>query len=229
MTVLVACSHGTDDPEGRAAIRTLIDDVRALLPSVRVVAAVVDVEQPRIAEVLDNEASRGEVVVVPLLLSVGYHTSVDIARAVRDHPGTRQTDPLGTHPLVSDVLVDRLTAALTDGWRPGDHVVLAAAGSSDPAAEDDVAAVARRLRTRVPAPVSVGYASATAPRVADAVSAARAGGATRTIIASHVLAPGFFARLVAGAGGDIVTAPLAPDARIARVVADRFRSMTVPR
>lgn len=224
MTTLIACSHGTSDAKGQKAVGTLISDVRQLLPDVKVVAAVVDVEQPQIDEVMAREASLDDVVVVPLLLSVGYHTTVDISRAVQAHANAQQTAPLGTHPLITDVLVDRLTAALPDGWRRGDHVVLAAAGSSNPAAAHDVQIVAERLRACIPARVIIGFASASTPRVIDAVSSARSAGASRVIVASHVLAPGFFAGLFRAAGADIVTAALAPDRRIAQVVAERFRA-----
>lgn len=224
MTTLVACSHGTNDPAGQDAVRRLVDDVRGLLPGVRVVPAVVDVEEPQIDEVLAQEAPRDDVIVVPLLLSVGYHTAVDISRAVRTHANARQSEPLGTHPLVADVLADRLSAAIPDGWLPRDHVVLAAAGSSDPAASADVEAVATRLRRLIPARVTVGYASASTPRIVDAVADARRDGAVRVIAASHVLAPGFFAGLIRAAGADVVSLPLAPDPRIAQVVADRFHA-----
>ena len=225
MTTLIACSHGTNDPTGQRAVSALVDDVRALIPTVRVVAAVVDVEQPQIDEVIAREAVRDDVIVVPLLLSVGYHTSVDISRAVQMHANARQAAPLGTHPLIADVLADRLSTALPAGFRDGDHVVLAAAGSSNPAARDDVERVAAQLRTRTPVPLTVGYASAAAPRITDAVAAARSAGARRVIAASHVLAPGFFAGLVSRAGADIVSAPLAPDTRIAQVVIERFHGV----
>lgn len=228
MTTLIACSHGTNDRAGQAAVRGLIADVRRLLPEVKVVGAVVDVEHPQIDEVLAREAPLDDAVVVPLLLSVGYHTAVDISRAVEKHENVRQAAPLGTHPLVADVLRDRLTAAVPGGWLEGDHVVLAAAGSSNPAAIDDVEAAATRLRARVRPPVTTGYASASVPRIADAVAAARAGGAARVIVASHVLAPGFFAGLITGAGADAVSLPLAPDPRIARIVVDRYRSVLRP-
>ncbi len=228
MTTLIACSHGTADQRGRDAVRTLISDVRHLLPEVKVVAAVVDVEQPQIAEVLAREASLDDVVVVPLLLSVGFHTAVDISDAVAAHPTARQTAPLGMHPLIIDLLVDRLADALPAGWHEGDHVVLAAAGSSDPAAKDEVRFVASQLLARVPAPVMVGFASASVPRVSDAIAVARAEGATRVIVASHVLAPGFFAGRIRAAGADVVTAALAPDRRIAQIVADRFNAATQP-
>ncbi len=223
MTTLVACSHGTDSPEGRRTVEDLVALVRALLPETRVVQAFVDVQEPAIDSVLAAEAALDEVVVVPLLLSVGFHTAVDIARAVDAHPNARQAPPLGTHPLIAQVLATRLRAAVGDAWRAGDHVVLAAAGSSNPAAVADVAAAAGHLAALVPAPVTIGYASAVDPRIPAAVSRARDGGAARVIAASHVLAPGYFAGLVRTAGADVVSAPLGADPRIAEVVVERFR------
>ncbi|WP_417511940.1 sirohydrochlorin chelatase [Microbacterium sp.] len=222
MTTLVACSHGTADPFGQEAVRSLVDAVRALLPGMRVAHAVVDVEQPRLEQVLALEAANGDVVVVPLLLSVGYHTAIDISRAVGAHPNVQQTAPLGTHPLITEVLVDRLVETVGAWWRHRDHVVLAAAGSSNPDAAREVEMVAELLQARIPVPLTVGYASASVPRVSDAVAAARTSGAARVIAASHVLAPGFFAGLVRASGADLVTAPLGPDARIAAVIAERF-------
>ncbi|MCK3768144.1 sirohydrochlorin chelatase [Microbacterium aerolatum] len=227
MTTLIACSHGTGDPAGRSAVQELVADVRTLVPEAKVVHAVVDVEHPQIDAVIAAESRSDDVVVVPLLLSVGYHTAVDISRAVQSHPRASQTAPLGTHPLVADVLADRLKSALPDGWRQGDHVVLAAAGSSNPSAVRDVEVAAGRLRSRIPVSVSIGFASASTPRIVDAVAAAREAGAQRVIAASHVLAPGFFAGLVAGAGADVVSDPLAPDERIAAIVAERFRTARV--
>jgi len=224
MTTLIACSHGTDSPAGQSTIARMVGMVRAGLPGTRVVQAFVDVETPTVAEVVAHESRRDDVVVVPLLLSAGFHTAVDIAAAVDAHPRARQAAPLGTHPLVAHVLATRLRAAVRGSWRSGDRVVLAAAGSSNPAAVEDVDAAADRLRELIPAPVAVGYASAIQPRIADAVAASRSRGAQRVIAASHVLAPGYFAGLVHKAGADLVSAPLGADPRMAQVVIDRFRA-----
>lgn len=223
MTTLVACSHGTSDPAGREVVAAIVAQVREQLAGVRVVAAFVDVEEPAVDDVVREETRRDAVVVVPLLLSAGFHTAVDIARAVAAHPNARQAAPLGTHPLIARVLRHRLREAIGD-WRAGDQVVLAAAGSSNPAAAVDAEAVAARLRALVPAPVRPAFASAAAPRIPDAVAEARAAGARRVIAASHVLAPGYFAGLVRTAGADVVSAPLGADPRVATVVADRFRA-----
>ena len=56
----------------------------------------------------------------------------------------------------------------------------------------------------------------------DAVLAARRGGASRVVVASYLLAPGHFHDKLAGAGADLVTAPLLPDERIAAVLLDRY-------
>lgn len=224
MTTLVACSHGTDSPTGQRTVEELVELVRSRIPGTRVVQTFVDVQEPSIVEVVAQEQARDEVVVVPLLLSVGFHTAVDIANAVEPYPHVRQAAPLGTHPLIADVLHSRLRAAVADTWRPNDHVVLAAAGSSNPAAVADVRAAATHLARLIPASVTIGYASAIDPRIGAAVADARLRGAGRVIAASHVLAPGYFAGLVERSGADLVSAPLGADARIADVIIDRFRA-----
>lgn len=221
---LIACSHGTHDPLGREVVHTIVEELTALLPSVHIVQAFVDVEEPDIDTVVRLETQRGPAVVVPLLLSRGFHTETDIARAVGSVAGTRQTAPLGTHPLIAELLAARLEESLPEGWMPDDRVILAAAGSSNTLALADVELAARRLERFVPAPVSVAYASAAHPRIPDAVAETRSAGAGRVIIANHVLAPGHFAGIASRAGADIVTAPLAPDARVAAVAAARYRA-----
>lgn len=228
--VLVGCSHGTADADGRAAVRGLLDAVAAARPDLDVREAFVDVQTPEVADVVAAAlAERGSddglgVVVVPLLLSVGFHVKVDIAAAV-DAPGATAAGPLGPDPRLVDLLADRLAQA---GLRPDDAVVLAAAGSSDAAAALAVEAVAAGLADRVPAPVTIGYGAGARPRVPEAVKAARAGLAAggRVVVASYLLAPGFFHDRVLEAGADVVAAPLAgpgaTDPRLVAIVLDRF-------
>lgn len=223
--VLVGCSHGTDDADGRAAIAAILAGVRRRRPGLDVREAFVDVQQPEVADVVAGAvgATTGAVV-VPLLLSAGFHTHVDVARAVAATPGAVASGTLGPDPRIVAVLVDRLHEA---GARPGDAVVLAAAGSSDARASAAVEAVAEELRRLWPyGPVTVGYGSAAAPTVREAVAAARAaiepGAGGRVVVASYLLAPGFFQNRVLRAGGDVVTAPLAPDERLVDVVLDRY-------
>lgn len=219
---LIACSHGTSSQDGRRAISALLEQVRSVLPQTRVEEAFVDVQRPEIDAVVRRCVLDGEVVVVPVLLSTGYHTEVDIARAVAAHPGRAVATPaLGPHASLAAVLESRLAAA---GALPDDAVVLAAAGSSDPRAAVDVAAMAELLARRLDAPVSAAFAAGPGPRIREVVASARAGGAARVAVASYVLAPGHFADVIAGSGGDVVTEPLAPDERLAGILVERYRA-----
>lgn len=215
---LICCSHGTDSPDGRAVITGLVEAAAELLGDVPVRETYVDVQRPQVDEVVAGVA--GPAVIVPLLLSPGFHTSVDIGRAAASRADVVAAGTLGPHPSLVDILGDRVREV---GVRPGDHVVLAAAGSSRPEAAESVQAVRDLLAPQIAAPLTVGYAYGATPKVADAVRAAREAGAERVIIASYVLAPGHFARLVADAGADIATDPVGTDPRVVGVIAERYR------
>ncbi len=219
--VLIACSHGTSSERGRAAIRDIVEGVRALLPGIEVVQTFVDVEHPQIDEVVATvTAQDATAIVVPLLLSTGYHTRVDISRAVATTHRAVVAPTLGTHPLVAELVVQRLTEA---GATPDDAVVLAAAGSSDPGAAVDVAEVVATVSGLWGAPVAAGYAASADPLLPEALALARATG-RRTVAASYVLAPGYFADVIQSAGFDVVTEPLGPHPSLATAVADRYRA-----
>ena len=223
---LVACSHGTRSAAGRAVIARIREALASAVPDAAVREAYVDVEQPEVAGVVTRAAAAaGPVVVVPLLLSTGFHTGVDIAGAVGPHPGAVAAAPLGPHQLLVRALRDRLAESCGDdaGHRPGDHVVLAAAGSSDPAAARAVEHLRDLLAARLPCAVSIGYGAGCAPSIPEAVRAARAAGARRVIAASYVLAPGHFAGLVRAAGADLVSTPLADHPAVIQVAAARYR------
>ena len=224
--VLVGCSHGTDDILGRAAVRSILTGVAAARPDLDVREAFVDVQEPGVADVVAHalEGDAIGAVVVPLLLSVGFHVKVDIAAAV-DQPGATAASPLGPDPRLVDILLDRLHAA---GLGAADSVVLAAAGSTDPSAALAVEAVAAGLADRLEQPVTIGYGAGAEPRVPAAVATARAdlppGG--RVVVSSYLLAPGYFYDRVREAGADVVTEPLAPDERLVDIVLDRYDAAT---
>ena len=134
MPTLIAVAHGTRSPAGQAQIRDLVARVAARRPGLDVRLSYVDVQEPKVAAVVEAVP---DAVVVPLLLSAGYHVRVDIAQAV-EGTGIPVTRPLGP----DDVLLDSLIRQLP----PADAVVvLAAAGSSDPAWRFDVEDTAARL------------------------------------------------------------------------------------
>jgi sirohydrochlorin ferrochelatase len=218
--VLVGCAHGTRDPAGRRALAQVRLDVAALRPGLEVVAASVDVQKPALPDVVARLAAAGRrCVVVPLLLSAGYHVHHDVAEAVAASGGlAAAARALGPDDALADLLAERLADA---GHAAGDAVVLAAAGSSDPRAVADVEAVAAGLAARTGGDVVPAYLSAASPRVADAVAAVRSP-RRRVLVASYLLAPGFFADRLLQVGADAVTAPLAPHPALARLALRRF-------
>ncbi len=221
---LLACAHGTGSPAGRRAIAELRLGVSRLRPGTTALAAHVDVQKPDLAGALRKLAEQQRrTVVVPLLLSAGYHVHHDIARAV-DGVTSVAAQALGPDPVLAQVLVDRLVAA---GAEPGGRLVLAAAGSSDPRAGRDVEEVTGQLGRLWGGAVVTAYLSAARPTVPEALAAATAEGTADLAVASYLLAPGFFAdrlaRTVAEcAPGVALSAPLAPDDRLAQVVLDRY-------
>lgn len=221
--VLVACAHGTRSPTGRRLIAELALAARDLRPGLATTAAFVDVQPPTVADVVAGLSAEGRpAVVVPLLLSGGYHVHVDIAGAVGGADSAVAARPLGPDPRLVDVLRDRLVQAGTDPGDPRTAVVLAAAGSSDVRAVADVERTAALLQRSWAGPVTTGYGSAATPAVPDAVEAARRAGADRVVVAAYLLAPGHFHDKLAAAGADAVTSPLLPDPRIATVLLDRY-------
>ncbi|WP_136709404.1 CbiX/SirB N-terminal domain-containing protein [Agromyces sp. H66] len=223
---LVAASHGTSSAAGRAAVAALVAEVRRAAPDLVVEDAFVDVQQPDVASVLGSLASGHDPVIVPLLLSAGHHVHVDLAREAAGASGpTLLGAALGPDDRLVEVLCARLAEA---GLRGDDRVVLAAAGSSDPRAVADCRDVGRRLAARLGRPVAVGFLSAARPALADAIARTRATHpVSRVVVASYLLAPGYFHDLAVAAGANITTAPLLrPDAptpaALVELVLDRF-------
>jgi sirohydrochlorin ferrochelatase len=213
---LVACSHGTRDLAGRQAVDDLRTAVASARPGLKVVEAYVDVQQPELSDVLDGI---GPAVVVPILLSSGYHVHVDVTNAVGTAgPQVRAAAALGPDVALDGVLAERLDAAAMSA----DHsVVLAAAGSSDRRAVSDVERTASGLARRLGRPVLAAYASAAEPRLDRAVVQLQAAGRP-VAIASYVLAPGFFYDQLVKAGAEVVTAPLLPHPAITALVLTRY-------
>lgn len=220
MTIsLIATSHGTSVPAAQAAITALVDAVRDAAPHLDVREAFVDVQQPRLDDVVGGVD--GLSVVVPLLLTAGYHHRVDIARAV-DRPNAVAARVLGPDPLLATVLVRRLRQC---GATPDDVVLLGAAGSTDPRALRDVDAVARALGSVWGGPIPVGHVNGSGTPIGEIVRAARRSG-RRVVIASHLMAPGFFHERLEASGADVVSRPLLDgvdvEPEMVSLVLDRF-------
>ncbi|MFB7614560.1 sirohydrochlorin chelatase [Kitasatospora sp. NPDC056181] len=194
---LLLIAHGSRDPRHAATVAALVTGVRALRPGLEVATAYLDHCAPRIPQVVSRLAGAGaDAVAVPLLLNRAFHAKHDIPAALRAAgAGLPVADVLGPSPLLLDALDRRLAEAGLDLASPAVRartgVVLAAAGSSDPAADAATRAVAAEWRrTRGWAAVEVAYASAAGPRVPDAVAALRRAGAAEVAVSPYLLAPG---------------------------------------
>jgi sirohydrochlorin ferrochelatase len=207
----------------------IVDALRTRCPALDVRPAFIELAEPDVRTALAAIPTHRRAVLVPLLLASGYHDRVDLPAAIAaGRPGTAHAAVLGPDPLLAVALADRLDEA---GHRPGDTVVLAAAGSSDPAAVASVHEQGRLLsieltrRSGVRTEVTTGFGSTAQPDVAEAVAAARrAADSSRVAIATYLLAPGTFADRLATAGADVVAAPLIAHPAVLELILRRASS-----
>jgi sirohydrochlorin ferrochelatase len=232
---LVALAHGSRDPRSAATITALVEEVRAMRPDLRIEQAFLELSKPSFQTVVNKlvRAGHDEIVVVPLLLTEAYHAKIDVPEAVAEatarHEGLkiRSTAILGMEPSFLEVLDLRMREALKAcRVRELDALVLAAAGSSDPRANQAVARLARVWGIRHKLPVTAAYASAAPPATGEAVRAFRGEGRRHIAVASMFLAPGFLpdraAELALEAGAVAVSAPLGAHPELARAVLARY-------
>jgi sirohydrochlorin ferrochelatase len=221
-------AHGTRKARGLDMVSDLAASVAAALGR-PVHVAFVDVLGPTPAEVLSSSTMlEGPAIVVPAFLSRGYHVNVDLPAyvAASEHPAVTVTAPLGPSPQIVRVVAQRLVES---GWRPGDSVVLAAAGTSDPTALSDLRSSATLLSAMTGARVELAFAATGSPHVAEAVANMRARGSRRVVVASYLLADGLFQDRLRASGADLVTEPLGLHPSTVRFVASRFQRARLPR
>ena len=217
---LLLLAHGTEDPAGQATWDRLASAVDRALPGVEVRLAYAGVASPSLPDVLVELP--GPVVVVPAFLASGFHVRVDVPEqlAATGRDDVVVAEPFGPDPALVGVLLDRLAEA---GAEPGDTVVLAAAGSTDPVAQDDLRTAAALLTARVGHEVPVGYIAGGEPRVASVVESTAARG-PRAVIATWLLAPGAFHRWLSSAGAALVAEPLGDHPDVVGVAVARYRA-----
>lgn len=177
---LVVVAHGTRNLAGNDVARAVAAAAGQRLgwPAR---AAFVELSEPLFADVM-READ-APTVVVPLLLSTGFHIRTDLPEAVAGAsvPVTLGR-PLGPDPLLADAQVARLREA---GATAGQRVVLVAAGSTDPDATADQTGAVGLLARAWDGPVELATLSGLGTRPADVV---RPGDA----VSPYLLSPGFF-------------------------------------
>lgn len=239
---LVALAPASRDSRTTATIGDLVDEVKAQRPDLRVERAHLDPDatgarwaKPELQSVVDKlvKAGHDEIVVVPLILSDADGGIVGLAEAVAAatarHTGLqlRVCAPLGLEACFLEVLDERLREALRDArCRELDALVLAAAGSNDPLANQSVARLARLWGTHHKLPVTAAYAASAPPATGEAVRTFRGEGRRHIAVASLFLTPGDLtdraAELALEAGAVAVSAPLGAHPEVARVVLARY-------
>jgi sirohydrochlorin ferrochelatase len=205
---------------------------------------------PSLRQVIGTTEGSARVTVLPLLLTAAYHSKTDIPRVLArlsrefPRPRVRYGAPLGPHSLLLRALERRLAEADPGGFmgpagskrstgpmgsaRAQTGVVLAAAGSGDPDANAAIARLAAQWQARAGwFAVRPAYASAAQPAPATAVADLLRAGAQRVVVATYLLAPGFFADRIResslAAGAAAVAPPLGAADELAEVLLDRYQ------
>ena len=179
--MLVTVAHGTRHPTGNDVARAITAAAGQRL-GMTAVTSYVELSEPLFADVM--AALTEPAVVVPLLLSTGYHVKVDLPRAAETAPVEVRLGPaLGPDPQLALAQAERLREA---GAIPGQRVVMVAAGSQDPDAMPDLEAAASMLAEEWGGDVALATLGGDGQRPAEVI---RPGDA----VSPYLLAPGQFA------------------------------------
>ena len=197
---LVTVAHGTRHPTGNEVARAVTAAAGERL-GMTSLTSYVELSEPLFADVM--AALTEPAVVVPLLLSTGYHVKVDLPRAAEAAPVEVRLGPaLGPDPQLALAQAERLREA---GAIPGQRVVMVAAGSQDPSAMPDLEAAVSMLAEEWGGEVALATLGGDGQRPAEVV---RPGDA----VSPYLLAPGQFAErareesLGAGVIADVIGA-----------------------
>lgn len=216
---LLTVAHGTRTAAGNT-VAVEITAAAAVQMGCAATTSYVELCDPLFADVV---AAAGEpTVVVPLLLSTGYHLRKDLPDAVdaADRADlVRLGGSLGPDPLLASAQVDRLREA---GATPGQPVVLVAAGSSDPLATTDLEEAAHLLGQAWGAPVRLATMSGLGTRPQHVV---RDGDA----VSPYLLATGHFHRkarhVSLTAGASVVADVIGAHPRVVDLVVQRAQEL----
>jgi sirohydrochlorin ferrochelatase len=214
MPVLLLAAHGTRSAAGLSTTVRLVEAVRAARPSVTVDLCFLDVLAPSLGQALDRLAA-SDVVVVPLLLSAGYHVTTDIPRLVAGRPSVRVSRHLGPDPLLVGAVAGRLRAVAPE--LDERTVALAGIASSRPSARAEVDRAAELLADELSRPVRLLPLDGS---LEDAV----AGLPGKLAVATYLLAEGGFLDALRKAVGErgVVADPIGVDPTLVALVWSRY-------
>lgn len=114
-TAIIVVDHGSKRQAANDMIFKVAQDIQLRTPEVPIFAAHMELAEPTIADAVKQCAEQGfkHVIIVPFFLSPGRHATEDIPQltreAVEQYPDLTYDvrPPIGTHPSIIDVVLDR--------------------------------------------------------------------------------------------------------------------------
>ena len=214
---LLLVAHGTRSAAGSLTSRRIADAVAAARPELQVDLCFLDVAEPSLDAWL-AVAPAVPTVLVPVLLSTGYHVEHDIPTAVASYPHVAIARHLGPSRLLANALLDRLVDA---GGRTGVATLMVGAGSTLPSARAELAEAARLLGEQLQAEVLV-------RTIADDL--AELAREPTPQVATYLLAEGQFTGELQKAFPDrAVGAPIGTHPALIELILQRYDASAAPR
>ena len=237
---LVIVGHGTKSEHGVAEFGAFVDLVAKIAPF-DVAGGFLELSSPPMTDAVADLYDRGHrrLVAVPLVLVGAGHAKGDVPAALARERGRRPGltfgygRPLGPHPVLQEILAERIGEVLRPEDCADTAIVLVGRGATDPDANADIAKSARLLyEGRGYGMVEPSFVSLAAPSVPAALERARMLGAARVVVAPYFLFSGVLpdrvvsqTRAWAAEHPEVETrlaGVLGPDERIARLVVARY-------
>jgi sirohydrochlorin ferrochelatase len=216
---LIVVAPGSRNPAASRTVEALVARLRYRLPDVFVRVAYAGVNRPSLTEALAEAPAN--TVVVSLLLGMGLDAEGDLAAAL---DGRLVAESLGPDRLLTGVLEQRLLSA---GARPGQPVLLVAAGSHDARARGEAGRAARLLEERWGGPVRTAHLTGLGHRMSEIVTELGSHRLAAPAVAPYLLTAGYLhdkARRDAHALGLTVVADVLGDhPDVAETVTRRYR------
>lgn len=219
MTAVILLAHGSPDPRAARSAHALADEVAQQIGQT-VRAAFLQHDEATLAVVAEELRDTGAsaALVVPTLLSRAFHARVDVPAELeraRECTGLtlRSTDALGPDPS--------LLAAL-DRELPAGPRVLAAAGTTDIHAQQQLDDLAVEWSRRTGEATAVAYAALASPDLPTAIAELEARAGARASVGAFVLFPGVLPdRLAVDADGRTVSRPLFSSTEVVALIERR--------
>ena len=231
-TPLLVVGHGTKDPDGVQDFLGLVDRTRARLATgipVPTRGGFIELSAPPLTDAVEQLWAIGHrhVAAVPLVLVGAGHAKGDIPGAMMREmvrrPGLSYAygRPLGPHPILLDLLAERIDQALAGEPREGTTVLLVGRGSTDPDANAEVAKTSRLLwEGRGYDGVETCFVSLAGPDVPGGLERARLLGARRVVVAPYFLFRGVLPERVVTQSQEWASQHFGVDVRVAEVLGD---------